>query len=269
MIRAFDGIARYARMYWALCRFSLSRTLEFRLDLFFRVLMDLVYYSVTIAFFKVIYSITPNLGGWREDQVLLFISIALIIDGLYMCFISRNIWEIPTLINKGELDYHLVRPAYSLFFPLFKTCEFSSLINTVAGFGYFFYTLGQYQGAVSAANLLLCALLVCIGFVIYVALRLFSVLPVFWTHSTFGFNMLFEALASTMERPEVIFRGISHLILVTVLPFLLISSFPARAVFGDIGALDIAQAVAVLLLMVTAVAFIWERGVRNYSSASS
>lgn len=262
-------IARYARMYAALVRFSLSKSMEFRFDFFFRFFMDIVYYTVSIGFFKILFLHTPSLGGWREDQVMLFLAIALIVDGVYMTVIARNIWEIPALINKGELDYLLVRPAATLFLPLLKNFEVASVLNTLVGVGFFIYATVNFQGPLSVASLLLCVLLCLIGLAIYVCLRLFSVLPLFWLHSAFGFNMLFEALSNVMERPEVIFRGITHLVLVTILPFLVITSFPARALFGEIQLLDFLHAVAVLVLMVGLVAFIWNRGIRVYSSASS
>jgi len=262
-------ILRYLRMYFALVRFSVSRALEFRFDFFFRFFMDLVYYGVTIGFFKVLYLHTPSLGGWREDQVLLFLAIALIIDSLYMTMFARNIWQIPAMINKGELDYHIVRPTFSMFFPLFKSFELASLINVVVGMVFFTYAINNYQGDLSLASMVLCVLLGLIGLVIFVCLGMFAVIPIFWTHSNFGFHMLFEALSNISERPEVIFRGLSHVILVTVLPFLVVTSFPARAIFGEIDLLNIAHAVAVLILMLLLLAVIWNRGIRAYSSASS
>jgi len=264
-----SGILRYLRMYFALVRFSVSRALEFRFDFFFRFFMDLVYYGVTIGFFKVLYLHTPSLGGWREDQVLVFLAIALIIDGLYMTIFARNIWQIPALINKGELDYHIVRPTFSLFFPLFKSFELASLMNVFVGFIFFLYAINNYQGDLTFAGLLLALLLGLIGLVIYICLGLFAVIPIFWTHSNFGFHMLFEALSNISERPEVIFRGISHFVLVTVLPFLVVTSFPARALFGEIDLVHILHAVLVLLLIIAVTGFVWSRGIRVYSSASS
>jgi ABC-2 type transport system permease protein len=256
-------------MYGALVRFSVSKALEFRFDFFFRFIMDCVYYAVTIGFFKILYLHAPTLGGWREDQTLIFLAIALVIDGVYMTMIARNIWELPNLINKGELDYHIVRPTFSLFFPLFKNFELASLMNVVVGLVFFTYAAFNFQEELTVFNMLLCFLLGLVGLMIYVCLRLFSVLPVFWTQSALGFHMLFEALANITERPEVIFRGVSHFILVTVMPFLVVTSFPARAIFGEVGILDIFHALVVLVFLILLVAVIWNKGIKIYSSASS
>ena len=42
---------RYLRLYGCFLRFSFSRAMEFRLDFFFRVLMDVVWNLVNLGFF--------------------------------------------------------------------------------------------------------------------------------------------------------------------------------------------------------------------------
>ena len=66
-------MTRYIRLYIHFLQFSFSKALEFRLDFFFKIIMDIVYYSVNILFFKVIYLHTPMLGGWTESQMMIFI----------------------------------------------------------------------------------------------------------------------------------------------------------------------------------------------------
>jgi ABC-2 type transport system permease protein len=262
-------IGRYIRIYAALVRFSVSRSMEFRFDFFFRFFMDILYYAVSIAFFKVIFLHTPELGGWSEDETLLFLSMALLVDGIFMTLVAHNMWEIPALINKGELDYLLMRPVKSLFLPLFKKFEVASLLNVLVGLGFFWFALENFQGEFGFLHILSSLLLICLGVVMFVCLRLFAVLPVFWTHSPFGFHMLFEAISSVMERPEVLFRGFTHFVLVTILPFLVITSFPARVFFGDLTVFDLGHMLGVLILLLFAVHFIWNLGLRSYSSASS
>jgi len=44
-------IRRNLKTYFALLRFSLSRTMEFRFDFFFRFIMDCIFYALSLAFF--------------------------------------------------------------------------------------------------------------------------------------------------------------------------------------------------------------------------
>ena len=43
-------MTRYLRLYAYFLRFSFSRALEFRVDFFFRVIMDTAFYAVNLGF---------------------------------------------------------------------------------------------------------------------------------------------------------------------------------------------------------------------------
>lgn len=264
-----NAVKRYCRMYFALVRFSASRAMEFRLDFYFRFFMDCVYYAINIAFFKLLYLHTATLGGWREDQALIFIALAMLLDSIYMTAIARNIWELPHLINKGELDFYLTRPASSLFFLMFRSFEFASLLNVALGCGFFGWAVSHYQGDLQIVNVLTSCLLCVNGMILLGCLKLFASIPVFWTQSRFGFHMLSEAFSKIIETPEGVFRGLSHFVLVTALPFLVISSFPAKALFGEADVVTILHSFCVTVLLAGFAVWLWNRGLRVYSSASS
>src|SRR5690606_31745219 len=97
-------------------RFSFSKALEFRVEFYLRIIMDIVYYAVNIAFFKTLFLHTPTLGGWNEKEVTIFVACYILVDALNMTFFANNAWQIPGLINKGDLDYYLLRPVSPLFF---------------------------------------------------------------------------------------------------------------------------------------------------------
>jgi hypothetical protein len=149
-----QGIVRLLKLYRSVVRFSVSRAMEFRFDFFFRFFMDCVYYVISIGFFEILFMHTENLGGWRSDQVLLFLSGALLLDSLYMTVIARNIWEFPTLINKGELDFYLTRPTPSLLTVMLRYFECTSLLNVFVGIGFMLYALSNYAEPFTLIELL-------------------------------------------------------------------------------------------------------------------
>ncbi|MCO6430325.1 MAG: ABC-2 family transporter protein [Deltaproteobacteria bacterium] len=262
-------LKRHLRTYAALVRFSLSRTLEFRVDFFFRFFMDCIFYALSIAFFEVLFLHTDHLGGWQRHEVLLFVSGGLLLDGVFMTIIARNVWELPRLVNKGELDFQILRPVSPLFFVMTRHFEFSSLMNVFLAIGIMAYAVNLFPEPLSAAQLAGFLFLLANGFILMTAMRMFTVLPVFWTHSDLGFHMLYMSLEQVSERPEVIFRGLTHLLFTTLLPFIVITSFPARWFFGSLSWLEFSYAVALSVGFFGLMVFIWGRGLRVYSSASS
>ncbi len=262
-------ITQHLRVYAALVKFSLSKSMEFRIDFFFRFFMDVFFYGLTIAFFEVLFLHTDSLGGWDRPQILFFISISMVLDGVFMTVFARNIWEFPTLVNRGELDFLLIRPVAPLFLALTRNFEFASLMNVVVALGIMGYALSLFPDPFTFTQIIGTFFLFIIGIILLLAIRMFTVLPVFWTHSDMGFHMLFMSLSQVMERPEVIFRGITHLIFTTIFPFIVMTSFPARWFFGDLGMLEVLYAIGLTAVFVAVLLFVWSRGLRTYSSASS
>ncbi len=262
-------LKRFVRLYGSVIRFSLSRSLEFRFDFFFRFLMDCVYYAVSIGFFEILFLHTDNLGGWRHDQVLLFLAGALLLDGLYMTIVARNIWEFPAIINRGELDSYLTRPAPPLLALLLRNFECSSLLNVLVGAALLIYAITSFSEPVTAVQLIGFFFLLANGFILLTCIRLFAVLPVFWTQSQFGFHMLFSALDQVAERPEVVFRGLAHFLFLTVVPLFVATSFPAECFFGTLSTAEAGYAVSTTLVFALIVRLVWRRGLGAYSSASS
>lgn len=260
---------RYLRLMLHFISFSFSRATMFRLDFFFRIVMDCFYYAVNIAFFKLIYGTTTSLGGWREDQTLVFISLFLVIDALHMTLFSNNFWVLPVLVNRGELDYYLLRPINSLFFITLRDFAVNSFMNLIITVGIFAYAVQHHQGSFSAAQWSLLALGITLGSVMHYALRICFVLPVFWTHSSRGFDNLFHQMGRFIERPDRIFPGFIRIFITMLLPFALIASFPARLFLEEFNPWVLGHLVLGTAGFFCFMVIFWRWALRSYSSASS
>lgn len=260
---------RYLRLYVFFVRFAFSRAMEFRLDFFFRVLMDICFYATQIAFFDIIFRTTGLLAGWDFDQVLVFLAGFFVVDALHMTVFANNMWWFPIFVNKGDLDYYLVRPVSSLFFLSLRDFAANSFLNLLIALGILIFALLRYSGEVTAGRVGLYLLLIVNGTLLFYILHLCFLIPVFWMHSARGLGEIFFALRRYAERPEKIFTGIVRLTLVTVLPFSLIASVPAEAFFGGIGWTGLLHLSGVTVGAFLVLRLLWARGLRSYSSASS
>jgi len=128
-------MSRYLRLYLQFLKFSFSRSLEYRMDFWFRIVMDCMFYLVELAFFTILYQHTDMLGGWNYDQILIFVSGFLVIDAIHMTVFSNNMWWMPILVNKGDLDYYVVRPVSSLFFLSLRDFAANSFLNLLIASG--------------------------------------------------------------------------------------------------------------------------------------
>jgi ABC-2 type transport system permease protein len=247
----------------------MMRSFEFRLDFFFRVFMDLIYYGVNLAFFKLLLFNTSSFAGWNDAQMMVFVATFCVVDGVQMTLTANNLWWLPTFVNRGDLDYYLVRPVSSMFFLSFRDVAVNSFLNLVCALGILAWALSRLPGPISLGSLTLFLLLILNGAVIHYLFRLILILPVFWTQGGRGFEQVFWGMTRVMERPDRIFKGPIWWIFSVALPYTLMASVPARIFFEGFR-----SHLLVVLVLVTAAFWalaisLWNFSLRNYSSASS
>jgi ABC-2 type transport system permease protein len=260
---------RYLRLYLHFLRFSFSRAMEFRLDFTFKIIMDCFFYAVNIAFYKVIFLNTPSLAGWSEDQVMVFVSSYLLIDALHMTVFASNMWWLPYYVNRGDFDTYLTRPVSTLFFISLREFAANSFVNLLIAIGIFVTALSNLQTPYTLMQLLFYLGLILNGWLLHYVLQMIFVIPVFWTQSNRGFNDFFFSMGTAIERPDLIYRGALRWLLTAILPFSLIVSFPARLFFGPTTPGLFWHLAGVTLVMWAFMLFLWKKGLRSYSSASS
>lgn len=260
---------RYLRLFLYFLQFSFSKALQFRIDFFFRIGMDIIFYLVNILFYDVVYSHTDLIGGWSRDQMMVFVGAFLLVDALNMTFFADNLSNISFFVNRGDLDYYLIRPVSSLFFLSLREFAASSFVNLLMAGGILTVALIRYDGPTPLPLIGLFLLLILNGAYLRYLVRMLTIIPVFWLHANRGLQMVFFHLVRFLERPDTIFTGWIRVLLTTALPFGLMVSFPARILFGGVQWSILLHIVGVTVVLSGVVFLFWRRGLRAYSSASS
>ena len=260
---------RYLRLYLHFLRFSFSRAMEFRVDFFFRVVMDIIFYLIQFIFFKILYLHTPILGGWSLDQMSIFIAAFIFVDAFHMTVFANNTWWFPIAINRGDLDYYLTRPVSTFFFLGFKEFAANSLINLVMATGLLVYTLLTYSDNLGWFNTISFILLLINGAFLYFMTFLIFLMTVFWSQSPRGFSDIFYAAEKVFQRPDGIFSGYFRRFFLYILPFSAMASLPVRFLFEENQFFVFMQIFAASSFIYLLVYILWKKGLKDYSSASS
>lgn len=261
---------RYLRLYLYFVQFSFSKAMEFRVDFFFRIVMDVIFYTVQFFFFGIIYKHTNLLGGWDLEQTNMFIAAFIFADAFHMTVFANNSWFFPISINQGKLDYYLTKPVSSFFFLAFKELAANSFLNLVLAIGILSYFLNALTISLASWKVLVFILLLIHGAFLYFMIYLLFLIPVFWTGSDRGFADMFYAAEKIMHRPDGIFTGFIRRFFLSILPFSLIASFPIRFLFTTTEHISILTEIFIgSSIVYLAVFILWRLGLRNYSSASS
>jgi ABC-2 type transport system permease protein len=172
-------------------------------------------------------------------------------------------------VNRGDLDYHLLRPVSSLFFLSMRDVAMNSFLNLLMALGILAWALVSHPHPLGAWNLLAYACALSLGVLLHYTLLMLFLVPVFWLHGGSGLRDVYWTLDRFTGRPDGLWTGWMRRLLTTVLPLALIVSYPTRTLVE-------AQPWPYLLHVLVATAgafalllFVWRRGLRAYSSASS
>jgi len=198
-----------------------------------------------------------------------FISIFFIADALKMTFVANSMHSLPDEVNRGSLDYHLIRPVSALFMLSFREFAANSFINVLIAMGIFVGAVYNYPETIAISTYLLFVLSLGIGVTLGWLLHLMFLLPVFFAHSGRGFEGIFYTMHILAERPDAIYSGAARVVLTTVVPFALMASFPARVLFGESPWTILGHMAIVLLGVAVLMRWLWAKALAGYASASS
>ena len=209
----------------------------------------------------VIYSLKEDVGGYSFNQVLLLWSIAASTHG-FSHFIFKKSYSLSDIINNGTLDSFLVQPKNVLISAITSDIEVSALGDILYG-----YIVLVISG-VTLTKFLLFTLFSITGAIIITDIAIILGSLSFW----FGRSDMIADTGNSLTTnfatyPDGIFKGISRILLLTVIPVGLTSYFPVWIMieFNLILTLVILF-ITVILTIVTFIIFY--RGLRRYSSSN-
>src|SRR4051794_33944552 len=111
-------IAKHWDIFAVQLKNNFVREAVYRTNFLTMVSVDLIWIAVEFSLFTVLYANVRTLAGWTKPQVFFFLGVFFSSDALFTTFFQRNFWQFSDLVNKGELDILLTKPANPLFLAL-------------------------------------------------------------------------------------------------------------------------------------------------------
>jgi ABC-2 type transport system permease protein len=259
----------YLRIWLASARYSLVRATMFRGDLFVWASVELLWISVNVLMVAVIYSHTATVAGWSEYEMLVLVGTSMLIQRFLMGFFWSGIFEMGRNVRSGAFDFVLAQPGDPLFMASTRKLELDGLLNSVVAAALVVYSarkLGLHPGW---ADLALYGCMVACGVVIHYSALVLAMSLSFWITSSQGVEGSYFTLMEFSRLPREAFKNITSLIFVWVLPVVVVSNAPARALLHGFEAKWAAGLCAATLAWFALSVAVFRRGLRRYTSASS
>ncbi len=261
-------LGKYAEIYRVQIKNNFVREAVYRTNFLATLIVDLVWMAVQVSLFAVIYSATDTLAGWTKPQVYFFLGIFFASDAVYSTLFNRNFWQFSDLVNKGELDILLTKPAHPLFLALTRFISLTNGFNVFVGMAIAIKYAGP-AGFDGGWKWLLVLPWLVIGNLTALLLRFAFAVWVFWTDRSWAVTRLYFGFFTLADKPDAIFPGFIRFLLLTAVPFAFIGSVPARALLHGLSAGEYVEVAAVITAFYFFDKMMWRKGLARYQSASS
>jgi ABC-2 type transport system permease protein len=270
-VRQASSITRYAGIYAALWKNSVTRETMFKGNFILWIIVEVLWFALQLSFIGVIYLHTDRIGTWEKWQVVLLVGGSHFIQQIYQAFFLINCTNLSELVRSGKLDFLLMLPANTRFIISFRQVDLGSFVN--AGFSamVMIYAARQLHLVPTFAQVIGFFILCLVGILIHYSLMFMLSAISFWTVRAQGIVWGYYNLFQIARMPDEAFQpGIFRAVFTFALPMLLVSNVPVR-VLAD----KLTQPSQILLLLGMAVVcaviseWFWRKSLRRYTSASS
>ena len=257
-------IYKYLSIYKEFFKTSLNQGLSFRTNFTLQSIMNILFIGVYFFTSFFIFDHIEHIGLWNETEFLFFLAFVFAVDQTHFLIFSFNFWEFSDNVRLGTLDFHLLKPAHSLFIILLRNLAISGIFTVLLT-----YSLVIYFGIQLDLSLLTwLSLPFCLFLSLFLLLGIEVLISLFnfFTVEGMGTNQLRLQVQQLCRWPDFIYKNPARLWL---FPFLAITSIPIRWVL-DITYWSwlVAMFFGVILLW-SFILFLWPKALRLYESPSS
>jgi ABC-2 type transport system permease protein len=252
----------------ALLRVSLLTALQYRASFLAEFLVGSLSAVGVAAPLFLVYARVPLIAGWNFDSALLVTGLFLLYNAFVAGLVEPNLGAIVDAVRTGELDYLLVRPVDAQLVISLRKVAPAAIWELVAGVVVLGIALSRV-GVPGPGPLAAAAALFVSGLAATYGLWLLVICTSFWFVRVDNLRFLLSAITDAGRWPVSVYGPALRLLLTTLIPVALVSSYPAMALLGTLDGWLAAEAVLAAIGMLAASRWVLRRALRTYASASS
>lgn len=259
----------YLRLWLTSARYSIIRMMMFRGDFLVWALVELFWMTVNVLMVSVIYEHTDHVAGWTKYQMLLLVGTSMLIQRFLMGFFWSSIFEMGRNIRSGHFDFFLAQPGNVMFLATTRKLDPDSLINSLVAMAVVTYSARQLGLEIGVLEVVLYAVMIACGVVIHYCILVLCISFAFWATSAQGIEGSYFTLAEFSRLPRSAFKGVTEVAFVWALPVVVVTYVPANMLLHGPNPAHLLWLFAATAGWFALTVFVFHRGLRRYSSASS
>lgn len=263
-------IKKHLTIYILFLKFSVMSQMEYRSNFIGNLSMETGYLFVKLSYVLVVYRSGSTINGLTPDEILLFIGTFVTLTGIYAGLFMINNFSLRGKIKDGDLDLLLTKPVSLQFMATLRQADLTIFsVDVIAGAIMVIIAWARLSIPVTLINVGGYLGLMIISGVVSYSLFLLPQILSFWMMNTSAIAEITDSFWDFNNLPMEIYTTWIKMVGVFVIPIFVVTNFPPLFVLKKMDSIYFAWALVLPLLMLYIVRFVWKKGLRGYSSASS
>lgn len=260
---------RYLKIYYSLIKLNLAALLIYRSNFFASVFSNLLWGIFSIITMAILTSKTKYVMHWSRNELLLLIGFHNVIWSFFQIVFVHNFYDFSRKINKGTLDFYLLKPLDSQFLMSFSRIRFESLLRFIMGVGYVMYMLHVLHVPFHVTQVFFLIFIGIFSVVIFYSIWfLFSTLTI-WLTRLSNISDMMNTLSGVSRYPPDIFWEVSLTVGVLLFPLLLAIATPVQILLQKNVTNNSILLILFSCLLLVGTRVFWKFALRYYTSANS
>lgn len=261
------NLKKYLKLFLLFTRLNHLKAMEYRVNFWTALLSPLLYSVGYLIFINVLLAKTPNINGWNFDQMILLFACGQLFYYSAWVFYRAALETFASSVRDGSFDFVLKTPINSRFNVSFREQRLNIIIPFILSIFVLIYSARNMD--VSLISIVLFLILFILGLIIYYNFIFTLITLTFWVIDSDELLWFGDDSIRFGSYPMSIYPTFFGLLLLTLIPIMLVIYVPATAFMGI---LDYKLAILSPVMVVVSwkiSQFIWTKGLKEYSSASS
>jgi ABC-2 type transport system permease protein len=252
------------RRFWTA---AIAAEMEYRLNFALETLTSIGNFIGSLFGLFLFYRQGYQFAGWSWEAALVVVGVFTFFQGVSAAFLSPNLSKIVEQIQKGTLDFVLLKPVSSQFWLSTRSISPWGLPDILLGLGLIVY--GGTRLGVAPINYLLGIIPLISAFLILYSLWFMLGATSIWFVKIYNVTEVLRGLLEAGRYPLVAYPSAYRFFFTFVVPVSFITTVPAEAFLGRISWGSVGASIGLAAILMVVANRFWRFALRFYTSASS
>jgi ABC-2 type transport system permease protein len=209
------------------------------------------------------------LFGWKREEIILLNGVYAVVIGLFHSIFSKNFEQLTHLIEHGELDSILIKPADSQFQVSFQLFSYTALVRVMLGLLFILYFSISLHIPFSMVYMVGFLGLMVISLILLYSIWLFILTFLIWNPQLSNLVVILFSFSSMAKYPYDMYKRTGEILAGVIFPLTLITVVPVHVLYQKILWRELGIFFLCAILFFTIARKFWFFALRYYVSGSS